>query len=115
MKNRFYIFSFLFSGLVLFSILFQSVHSYEHFAAKINEKQCVHRQNSNKVNIAHTHSSFDHCAICEFSFVPFCLSDSYIFQIKKNLFASKYSFFYKRKITILFKGSLFALRAPPMA
>jgi hypothetical protein len=113
MKNKFYIFNLLLSGLVLFSILFQFVHSYEHLVKQMSEKHCIHKANKNESNITHKHSGFDHCYICQFAFSPFKLSETYLFQIKKLEFSSNYRFFYAKEISILYKGSLFALRAPP--
>jgi hypothetical protein len=98
---------------VLFSILFQSVHSYEHFSIKIAEKDCVHKQNSNQ-EITHQHHNFENCLVCDFTFSTFIPYTISAFEFNKTIISSRYSFFKSREITQFFKGSLFALRAPPI-
>lgn len=114
MKKKFYIFNLLFSGAVLFAMLFQSVHSYEHLVEQLSTKKCLHEQNDNQTNITHQHKNFDNCFVCHFAFSPFKLSESYFFRIKKTTYTSNFLFICQKEISILFKGSLFALRAPPI-
>lgn len=97
---------------VLFSILLQTVHSYEHFTIKISEKNCVHKQNSNQ-EITHQHHNFENCLVCNFTFSTFIPYTISAFEFNKIIISSRYSFFKSREITQFFKGSLFALRAPP--
>ena len=97
---------------VLFSILFQYVHSYEHLAKQLSEKKCSHK-NISSHEITHQHQNFDHCFVCDFTISTFIPSDISNFEFKKIIIPSGYSFFNSREITQFFKGSLFALRAPP--
>lgn len=97
---------------VLFAILFQYVHSYEHFAKQFSEKKCYHKYNSSK-EITHQHHNYDRCFVCDFTVSNFISSDIAHFEFKKTTIPSKYSFFKSKEIAQYFKGSLFALRAPP--
>jgi hypothetical protein len=93
-------------------MLFQSVHSYEHLAKQLSEKKCSHKNNSSH-EITHQHHNFDHCFVCDFTLSNFISATISHFEFKKTNLPSGYSFFNSREITQFFKGSLFALRAPP--
>jgi hypothetical protein len=97
---------------VLFAILLQYVHSYEHLAMQLSERKCHHKFNSSK-EITHQHHNFDRCFVCDFTLSTFISSDISHFEFKKVNISSGYSFFKSRAIPHFFKGSLFALRAPP--
>lgn len=113
MKNRNKIYHILLSGIVLFSILFQSIHSYHHNTEKISEKICIHEHNEDKASLTHAHSHFENCFVCQFSFSPFNTTESQLLQSTIIELSSVFSVFSTKEITILFKGSLFALRGPP--
>jgi hypothetical protein len=100
------------SVIILFAILFQSVHSYEHLTKELTEKKCIHKHNSNK-EITHEHKSFEHCFVCDFSFSNFISSNSFYYNYQKIVFISESSFTDSKQITYYFKGRLFSLRAPP--
>lgn len=114
MKNEKNIFNFLFTGMVLFSILFQSFHSYEHLLEQISKEICFHENKENQTNITHAHTTIENCLVCHFSFSPIQSSEAYFSQINKIEFSTKYDFFYTKLISILYKGSFFSLRAPPI-
>jgi hypothetical protein len=97
---------------ILFAMLFQSVHSYEHLAKQLSEKKCFHKYNSCQ-EITHQHHSFENCFVCNFTLSNYISSDVSHFEFKKINIPSGYSIFKSREITQFFKGSLFALRAPP--
>ena len=101
------------SIVILFAILFQSFHSYEHLVKQISEKHCYHKATTGS-QITHQHHNFEKCLICEVTFSPFTTTEFYSFQLKKTFTPSRYSLFYSKEITHFFKGSLFALRAPPI-
>lgn len=113
MKNKGNIFNFLFSGLVLFSILFQSFHSFAHLFEQMSEEICVHEHDENQPDLTHAHHGFDNCFVCHFSFSPFKLSDTPLIEIKKCELFSNHHFVYSKQVFLFFKGSLFTLRAPP--
>ncbi|MBC7846804.1 MAG: hypothetical protein H7Y10_09955 [Flavobacterium sp.] len=112
MKKKFVIFNSFLALAILFAMLFQSVHSYEHLAKQLSEKKC-HHQFTSKQEITHQHHNFDHCFVCNFTISNFVSSGNSNFEFIKINFSSEYSFFKSREITQFFKGSLFALRAPP--
>lgn len=112
-KKKSVILSSLLMFAVLFSILFQSIHSYEHLAKQLSQKQCHHKYTNDSTEITHQHHNFDHCFVCEFTLNSFVASDISSFEFKKITIPSGYTFFRSRAITQFFKGSLFALRAPP--
>lgn len=113
MKKKFVFINALMSVVILFAILFQSGHSYEHLAKHLTEKKCLHKHISNH-EITHQHHNTDHCFVCEFGFGSFVFSDVFSFQYKKIFTTFGYTFSYSKQITKFYKGSLFALRAPPI-
>jgi hypothetical protein len=113
MKKKFVIVNSFLVLAVLFAMLFQYVHSYEHLAKQLSEKKCEHKYTSSQ-EITHQHHNFDNCFVCNFTFSTFISSDIFNFEFKKIIIPSGYSLLNSRKITQFFKGSLFALRAPPI-
>jgi hypothetical protein len=113
MKKKFVIINAFLVVAVLFSMLLQFVHGYEHLAKQLAEKECTHKYTSSQ-EITHQHHDFDHCLVCHFSTSSFVASDIDYFEFQKTTFSTEYSFFKSKDITQFFKGSLFALRAPPM-
>lgn len=112
MKKGFVILNLFLMFAVLSSMLFQYVHSYEHLAKQLSEKKCVHKYNSSQ-EITHQHHNYDNCFVCNFTVSTYISSDISHFEFKKINILSGYSLFKSREITQFFKGSLFALRAPP--
>ncbi|SFA93247.1 hypothetical protein SAMN05660845_1051 [Flavobacterium swingsii] len=112
MKKKFVIINLLLAIVVLFSILFQSVHSYEHLAKQVSENKCHHKPTSGH-QITHQHHNFDHCFVCDFTLGGFVTPNISHFQFIKKQVSTGYTFLYSKEITNFFKGSLFALRAPP--
>ena len=112
MKKKFVILNSFLMFAVLFAMLFQYVHSYEHLAKQLSEKKCSHKYISSQ-EITHQHHDFDNCFVCNFTVSNFISSDISCFEFNKTTLPSGYSFFNSRGITSYFKGSLFALRAPP--
>jgi predicted membrane protein len=112
MKKKFVILNSFVMIAVLFAILLQYVHSYEHLAMQLSERKCHHKYNSTK-EITHQHHNFDRCFVCDFTLSTFISSDNVPFEFKKTAIPSEYSLFNSKEITQFFKGSLFALRAPP--
>ncbi|MBP6550435.1 MAG: hypothetical protein KA208_04345 [Flavobacterium sp.] len=112
MKKKFVIVNFFLAVAVLFAMLFQSVHSFEHLEQQLSEKKC-HHSHTSKHEITHQHHDFEHCFVCNFTIGSFIASDIHHFEFQKISIPSGYSFFKSSEITQFFKGSLFALRAPP--
>ncbi len=111
MKKKFAILNSFLAIAVLFSMLFQFVHSSEHLAKQLSEKECHHKYTSNQ-EITHQHH-VDDCFVCHFSVSSFITSSIHHFEFRKIAVFSKEAIFRSLEITQFFKGSLFALRAPP--
>lgn len=113
MKNRITIVSLSFSIMVMAAIFLQSLHSFHHLEKFLSEKHCHHKYAKNKTVINHQHHDFDHCFVCEFTFSNSIKSDFLSFNFKKVEIPFPISFFQSKGIIESFRGSLFALRAPP--
>jgi len=112
MKKKLVILNSFLALAVLFTVLFQSVHSYEHLSQQLSEKKCHHKYTS-KEEITHQHHEFDHCFVCNFTLSSFVSSNISHFEFKNTIISFGHSIFKSKEITQFFKGSLFALRAPP--
>jgi hypothetical protein len=114
MKKKIIAVNFLMSFAVLFAMLFQTVHSYEHILRLSSEKHCDHKYTTGQKELTHSHSVDANCHICHFAFSTFVPNSFQSFSFHKTLVeAASYKFFYFEGISAFFKGSLFALRAPP--
>ncbi|HNP32083.1 MAG TPA: hypothetical protein PKN96_02190 [Flavobacterium sp.] len=114
MKNKISIISLSFTIIVMAALLLQSFHSFHHLEEFVAEKHCHHKYNHHKTEVSHAHEGFDHCFACEFTFSNFISPTKISFTVPKVQVLSKYSFYYSKEITQSFRGSLFALRAPPI-
>jgi hypothetical protein len=93
-------------------MLVQSIHSFEHLQQLLQEKECHHKY-TGKTEISHQHHPFDHCFVCEFTFTSFVSKSPYDYTCIEHHNSTAYFSFYSKEILLQFKGSLFALRAPP--
>jgi len=100
--------------MVLFAILFQSFDAMTHLEKQFSAKHCHHKYNHNHTEVSHAHEGFDHCFTCEFTFSNFITPSKTSFSFSKIQVATQYTSHYSREITQAFRGSLFALRAPPV-
>lgn len=96
---------------VLFSILFQSVHSYEHF---LDGKTTIASQSiddgTTKVQILdHNHEK---CFVCEFTLSNFIATEFLTFDVQVPFKAVAYNFATVEAVEF-FSGSLFSHRGPP--
>jgi hypothetical protein len=112
MKRRQLITSFSLALIVLFSILFQSIHSYEHIAKQLSEKKCHHNYNDASGEITHQHHNDDSCFVCHFSFGSYITPEKFSFQFYNNHKEIPY-FFSLSESVVSFSGSLYSLRGPP--
>ena len=99
--------------MILFAIFFQSIHSFEHLVKQLSEKQCEHVYNHHKTEIGHGHDGLEKCFVCEFAFSNYSSTPVKSFAFRNKEVVTLYAFFYPKEITQKFRGSLFALRAPP--
>ncbi len=112
MKKKFVIINALMSIVILFAILFQSVHSYEHLVKQITEKKCLHKYVSNK-EITHQHKHLDKCFVCEFAFSSYISNKIQSFSFLNDLYFYKIdSYSFKDSISF-FTGISYSLRGPP--
>ncbi|RZM10306.1 MAG: hypothetical protein EOO88_48310 [Pedobacter sp.] len=103
----------LFFALSLMAALFaQSAHSIAHYEESLTQKHC-HHQSSAKANITHQHASLDHCSVCDFTFAAFTSPVAITFPVPTAVFQNLHPFEARQEIVSHFRGSLFALRAPP--
>ena len=102
-----------FLTIFLFALLLQSGHSFVHLEEELDQKQCHHKYAKNKTEFTHAHHKLDHCFVCEFAFSSALKSEVTSFRVVKEAIPVSYSYFHSRQITQAFRGSLFALRAPP--
>lgn len=96
---------------VLFSMLLQSVHSFEHLSKLFSEEKCHHKY-TGKDEITHQHHPFDHCFVCEFTFSSFLEAQTLSFQSHSISREIPY-FFTSTQTTERFSGSAYSLRGPP--
>lgn len=101
------------SLIVLSAMLFQTLHSYEHVYRQLTEKHCEHHTSANQKQITHSHSVDTQCHICHFSFSTFIPNSFQTLFFQKIQFETVAVFEYTKSVSTFFKGSLFALRAPP--
>jgi len=113
MKKRIVVVNLLMSFAVLFAMLFQTVHSYEHLFKQASEKHCVHNSTPGQKEITHVHSVDNTCHVCHFTFSTFIPNSFQNVSFHKIIIETSYSFFYVKSVSTFFKGSLFSLRAPP--
>ncbi|WP_309614696.1 hypothetical protein [Flavobacterium sp.] len=113
MKKRFLIVNSIMGLVVLLAILFQSFDAMSHLEKQFSEKHCYHNYHHHKTEITHAHDGFDHCFTCEFTFSSFVSPSKLTFTSQKVEVVTKYYSYYSKEITQFFRGSLFALRAPP--
>ncbi|MGV3695869.1 DUF2946 family protein [Flavobacterium sp.] len=113
MKKKFLIVNACMGLVVLLAILIQSFDAMSHLEQQFSEEHCHHKYDHSKTEIGHAHHESDHCFTCEFAFSSFISPAKPSFVTPKAQVATKYSSFYSKEITQAFKGSLFALRAPP--
>lgn len=113
MKRRILLINVLMSFTVLFSMLFQTVDSYEHIFKQISEKRCEHKYTPHQKQITHSHAAEHNCNVCHFAFSTFVPNNSQALFFNKISKEASFVFFYTKTYSTFFKGSLFALRAPP--
>ena len=112
MKKKQLIISLSLAMTVLFSILFQSLHTYEHFVKQFTEVECHHIYRHGKPEITHQHYNFEDCKVCHFTFGSYITLQVFPYSLNSNYEGTTY-FFENRKFFISFPGSLYSLRGPP--
>lgn len=113
MKKKFVIVNAIVGMAVLFSILFQSLHGFEHLAKQLSQKKCVHQHHST-AELTHQHHNFDHCLICEIVFSNSIPAENIPFQYQFAFEALPYFITFQTRIITSFSGSNYSLRGPPL-
>lgn len=108
----------LISKLLLFSLvasfLLQTGHSYEHFFLEPIREICKHESSNNsKKQITHAHELVEQCKVCSFSVSSFIENSFDVFALTDFVGKPIHSTFKLDQNIPFYKGSLFALRAPP--
>ena len=98
---------------VLFSMLFQSLHTYEHFSKQLSEKHCDHKYNASGTEITHEHHQLDHCFVCHFGLSSYISPTDYSYQLYSNSGEIPY-FSIVSETIISFSVSTYYLRGPPV-
>ena len=100
---------------VLFSILSQSLHTYEHFSQQFADKECHHKKNNyGEPEITHQHHSQDDCKVCHFSFGSYIAPKAIAYQLRSNFKMVPY-FNNAQERIFIFSGSMYAHRGPPIS
>jgi len=113
MKRKLLLTNALMGLMILFAIVFQSFHSCEHLIKQFSEKKCHHVYHNQKTEVTHGHDGLEKCFVCEFAFTSYTSTPNNSFEFKKIEVSTSYTFCYSKEITQKYRGSLFALRAPP--
>jgi hypothetical protein len=111
MKKKLAILNLYLMSAVLFTILFQSLHTYQYLVADdVQETEVCHHSHD---GFSHQHSEED-CSICDFHFwfyiQPEVLTYRFDLPIKPVPYLIK-----EQAIISTFSGSLFSHRGPPKA
>lgn len=101
------------SLIVLFAMLFQTIHSYEHVYKQLTEKHCDHHNVEGQKQITHSHTADTNCHVCHFAFSTFIPNTFQALSFYKVTIETSSVSFYTKDASTFFKGSLFSLRAPP--
>ncbi len=112
MKKKLVIFNYSLLTAVLFAILFQSVHSFEHIVKQLTTKHCDHKYNRDVTEFTHSHNDFDHCFVCEYSFSNYTPTAFYSFEFYNVVSDTVRSFGFGENC-IVFSVSTVSLRGPP--
>ena len=96
---------------VLFSILFQSVHSYEHILHQ--ETEFVNHSDDGFDKIQTLDHDHEKCFVCEFTLSNFIATEFTTFQPRLTYRAFAHFSFPATQVPSVFSGSLFSHRGPP--
>ncbi|MEO6177565.1 MAG: hypothetical protein ABIP27_20595 [Flavobacterium circumlabens] len=113
MKKKVVLINLLMSFTVLFAMLFQTLHSYEHIYKQLTEKHCDHHYAAHQKQITHSHTVENNCSVCHFAFSTFIPNHFQPLSFHTIIVENPIAFTFTKAASTFFKGSLFALRAPP--
>ncbi|MFB9066117.1 hypothetical protein ACFFUQ_19040 [Flavobacterium branchiarum] len=113
MKKKLNIINLLLPLLVLCTILFAVVYSYEHISHHKPNSTKKEFVNSGKVDFKIL-KEIEECAVCNFKFSPVPTFTFESFQFYRRSNSAPLIFFFAISYSDYFKGYLFALRGPPI-
>lgn len=111
MKKKFAIINLSLMIAVLFSILFQSIHSYEHFLSG-NATAISHSDDDGHAKIHTLDHDHEKCFVCEFTLSSFIATEIFTFDLRIPFKAVAYNY-PATETAEFFAGSLFSHRGPP--
>lgn len=108
----------LISKLLLFvfvaSFLLQTGHSFEHLVLHQSKEICLHETSAtSEKQITHSHDLVELCKVCSFSISSFIENSFVLFTLTDLVYKPIHSLSKNDQNISFYKGSLFALRAPP--
>ena len=113
MKSKFVIINISLMITVLFAMLFQSLHSYEHLIQDLSEQKCHQKHQFIGEQVTHDHHNLEECFACEFTFNNFIFSNLTFFRFLNHTVFFKNTFFYLKESHSFYKGISYSLRGPP--
>jgi transcription elongation factor Elf1 len=113
MQNKKILLSLSLSMVVLFSMLFQSVHTYEHFKQQFAQEKCHHSKIAARATqITHRHIALEDCKICQLSIGNYIPTTLIGYSLYSNFQIHHYFSDHWTNISS-FSGSLYSYRGPP--
>lgn len=112
MNKKFTLLNFSLVVVVLFGVLFQSIHSFEHLVEQLSKEHCHHKYHKDKTEFSHAHDDFDDCFVCEYSFSNYIPTAFFTFKFKIPVYNTTGLFGYGEKL-VFFSGSSLNSRGPP--
>ena len=94
---------------VLFAILFQSLHSYEHFS---DDTLAIKQLDSHHQDLHQNDHNHQKCFVCEFTFSSFLASEKPSFTFFSEFVKVPYQLPFSAN-PVVYSGSSFSLRGPP--
>lgn len=98
---------------VLFSILFQSIHSYEHFLNQETTSFVNSNENDGTTKVQILDHNHEKCFVCEFTLSGFIATEFSTFKPQFTFEAFAQINFSTTQTPDVFSGSLFSHRGPP--
>lgn len=112
MKRKFALLNISLVVAVWSSILFQSIHSFEHIIAEFTTEHCEHSHETGDAQITHQHHNFDHCFSCQLHFSSFVTPEIFSYTFTAFFKAIPY-FLLIKETPARFSGISYSLRGPP--
>lgn len=113
MKKKVQFLKLLLPIIVLVAMLFPAIHSYEHIHGNALSQKSVLKYHNDKSEFKIQDHADEECSICHFKISPAATFSINLFAFYKSTAITSLVAFYSKTYFSYFKGSLFALRAPP--